>query len=201
MDCIKRCWDVDFYRGVYSCPTCRTTFNQRPALSRSTVLAGILGGMKQKVPARPVTCDVCKGRKVKAIQSCLVCMASYCQTHVRPHYESKAFKIHKLVKASPILQHQICPQHHKALAAVENSDRIFTEIIRSIQNIQAEVREKIRAQKNKEVRDAENHIQMLEQEIVKLQKENCKVEPLLRTENHVYFFKVLKKKKKKKNIL
>ncbi|CAM4727903.1 unnamed protein product [Leuciscus chuanchicus] len=79
-----------------------------------------------------------------------------------------------------------------AQAAVENSDRIFTEIIRSIQNIRAEVRKKIRAQKHKEVRDAENHIQMLEQEIVKLQKENCKVEPLLRTENHVYFFKVLK---------
>ncbi|KAK7139771.1 hypothetical protein R3I94_012418 [Phoxinus phoxinus] len=260
MDCIKRCWDVDFYRGVYSCPTCRTTFNQRPALSKSTVLADILEGMKPKAPARPVTCDVCKGIKVKAIQSCLVCMASYCQTHVRPHYESKAFKKHKLVKASPNLQHQICPQHHKALeiycyndrkcicvvcmgnqhsghttvsaaaemvkqqeelkikkrdliqkttdlkkevhqckkavisfkrsaqAAVENSDQIFTEIIRSIQNIQAEVREKIRAQENKEVRDAENHIQMLEQEIVKLQKENCKVEPLLCTEDHIYFF-------------
>ncbi|XP_056106610.1 E3 ubiquitin/ISG15 ligase TRIM25-like [Rhinichthys klamathensis goyatoka] len=264
MDCIKRCWDVDFYRGVYSCPTCRTTFNQRPALSRSTVLADILEGMKQKAPARPVTCDVCKGIKVKAIQSCLVCMASYCQAHVRPHYESKAFKKHKLVKASPNLQHQICPHHHKALevycyndqkcicvvcmgnqhsghktvsaaaemakkqeelkikkrdfiqkttdwkkevhqckkavisfkrsaqAAVENSDRIFTEIIRSIQNIQAEVREKIRAQENKEVRDAESHIQRLEEDIVKLQKENSKVEPLLCTENHVYFFKLQK---------
>lgn len=75
-----------------------------------------------------------------------------------------------------------------AQAAVENSDRIFTEIIRSIQNIQAEVREKIRAQENKEVRDAENHIQMLEQEIVKLQKENCKLETLLHSEDHVYFF-------------
>ena len=89
----------------------------RPALSRSIVLADILEGMKREDPAGPgdVTCDVCKGRKVKAIHSCLVCMASYCQTHVRPHYESKAFKIHKLVKASPNLQHQICPLHHKAL--------------------------------------------------------------------------------------
>ncbi|XP_056106567.1 E3 ubiquitin/ISG15 ligase TRIM25-like [Rhinichthys klamathensis goyatoka] len=117
MDCIESCWDQENYRGVYSCPTCRTAFNQRPALSRSTVLADILGGMKQKAPAGPgdVKCDVCKGIKVKAIQSCLVCMASYCQTHVRSHYESKAFKIHKLVKASPNLQHQICPHHHKAL--------------------------------------------------------------------------------------
>ncbi|XP_077073621.1 E3 ubiquitin/ISG15 ligase TRIM25-like isoform X2 [Siphateles boraxobius] len=262
MDCIKSCWDQEIHRGVYSCPTCRTTFNQRPALSRSTVLADILEGIIQEYPAGPgdVTCDVCKGRKLKAIKSCLVCLASYCQTHVCPHYESKAFKKHKLVKASPNLQHQICTRHHKALeiycykhqkcicvvcmgnqhsghktvsaaaemakkqgelkikkrdfirqtndihkeiqqctknlnfhkrsaqAAVENSDRIFTEIIRSIQNMQAEVREKIRAQENKEVRDAENHIQRLEEEIVKLHKENCKVEPLLRTEDHVYFF-------------
>ena len=75
---------------------------------------------------------------------------------------------------------------------MENSDRIFTEIIRSIQNIQAEVREKIRAQENKELRDAESHIQRLREEIVKLQKEKCKVEPLLHTEDHVYFFQVVK---------
>ncbi|XP_067277011.1 tripartite motif-containing protein 29-like isoform X2 [Pseudorasbora parva] len=262
MQCIKRSWDQEVQRGVYSCPTCRKKFNQRPALSRSIVLADILQAVKQKSPARPgdVMCDVCKGRKVKAVKSCLICMASYCQTHVRPHYESKAFKMHKLVKASPNLQQQICPRHHKALeiychddqkcicvvcmgnkhsghktvfaaaemahkqeqlkikkrdfkqqtndidkeiwqsmknvdfhkrsakAAVENSDRIFNEIIRSIQNRQAEVREKIRAQEKKEVHDAENHILRLRQDFSHLQKKNEKLESLLHTEDHVYFF-------------
>ncbi|CAM4727888.1 unnamed protein product [Leuciscus chuanchicus] len=79
-------------------------------------------------------------------------------------------------------------KERSAQAAVENSDRIFTEIIRSIQNIRAEVRKKTRAQENKELRDAESHIQLLRQEIVKLQKETCKLEPLLHTEDHVYFF-------------
>ncbi|XP_051772706.1 E3 ubiquitin/ISG15 ligase TRIM25-like isoform X1 [Ctenopharyngodon idella] len=262
MDCIKRCWDLGAIRGVYSCPTCRKRFNKRPALGKSKVLADILEGMKQEAPAGPgdVKCDVCKGRKVKAIRSCLVCMASYCQTHIRPHLESKAFKIHKLVKASPNLQQQICPQHHKALevycyndrkcicvvcmgnqhsghkmvsaaaamakkqeelkikkrdfiqktnnlkkevyqckkavisykrsaqAAVEHSDKIFTEIICSIQKRQAEVRENIRAQENKEVQDAENHIETLEKEICILQEESRKLEPLLHTEDHVHFF-------------
>ncbi len=118
MKCIKGCWDQDHsLRRAYSCPTCRTTFNQRPALSRSTVLAEIVEGMKRELPAGPgdVKCDVCKGRKVKAIKSCLVCLASYCQTHIQPHYESESFKKHKLVTASPNLQQHICSQHHKAL--------------------------------------------------------------------------------------
>ncbi|XP_048059811.1 E3 ubiquitin/ISG15 ligase TRIM25-like isoform X2 [Megalobrama amblycephala] len=261
MDCIKRCWDVGANQGVYSCPTCRKRFNKRPALGKTKVLADILEGIKQEAPAGPgdVKCDVCKGRKLKAIRSCLVCMASYCRTHLRPHLESKAFKIHKLAKASPNLQQQICPQHHKALevycyndrkcicvvcmgnehsghrmvsaaaamakkqeelkikkrdfiqktndlkkevyqckkavisyksaqAAVEHSDKIFTEIICSIQKRQAEVRENIRAQENKEVQDAENHIKTLEKEICELQEENRKLEPLLQTKDHVYFF-------------
>ncbi|XP_042625420.1 tripartite motif-containing protein 29-like isoform X1 [Cyprinus carpio] len=257
MDCIERSWDQEVYRGVYSCPKCRTKFNQRPTLSRSTVLAEIVDGMNQEDPAGPedVQCDVCKGRKLKAIKSCLVCLASYCQSHIQPHYESEAFRKHKLVNASSNLQQQICPQHHKALeifcqddqkcicvvclgdqhsghkavsaademdkkqeelkikqkdfmqeakdrekrvqtlkkaveshkAAVQHSERIFDELISSIQKRQAEMREKISAQE-KEVQEVENHIQTLEQEIRTLQKDNDTLEPLLHTEDHIHFF-------------
>ncbi|XP_016330217.1 tripartite motif-containing protein 29-like [Sinocyclocheilus anshuiensis] len=263
MDCIKGCWDQDAsLRRAYSCPTCRTTFNQRPALSRSTVLAEIVEGMKREVPAGPrdVKCDVCKGRKLKAIKSCLVCLASYCQTHIRPHYESEAFKKHKLVNASSNLQQQICSQHNKALeiycyndrkcicvvcmgdqhsghktvsaaaemakkqeelkikkrdftqkitdiakkvqafrkavdshkrsaqAVVEHSDRIFNELIRSIQKRRGEVRKLIRAQEKKEIVQINEHIQKLEQGISNLQNENDKLGPLLHTEDNIHFF-------------
>ncbi|KAL0178803.1 hypothetical protein M9458_027697, partial [Cirrhinus mrigala] len=92
-------WDQDAsMRRAYSCPTCRKTFNQRPDLGKNTVLAEIVEGMKREVPAGPgdVKCDFCKERTLKAIKSCLVCLASYCQTHIQPHYESEAFKNHKL---------------------------------------------------------------------------------------------------------
>ncbi|XP_056327097.1 E3 ubiquitin/ISG15 ligase TRIM25-like [Danio aesculapii] len=117
MNCIKSFWDQQCLRGVYSCPTCRNEFRPRPNLSKNTVLAGIIDERKQDVPAAPgdVQCDVCIGRKLKAIKSCLVCLASFCQTHLQPHYQSQAFKKHKLVNASANLQQQICPQHHKAL--------------------------------------------------------------------------------------
>uniref|UniRef100_A0A8C2EEV0 FinTRIM family, member 69 n=1 Tax=Cyprinus carpio TaxID=7962 RepID=A0A8C2EEV0_CYPCA len=263
MDCIKRCWDQDAsLRRAYSCPTCRATFNKRPALSRSTVLAEIVERINQAVPAGPgdVKCDACKGRKLKAIKSCLVCLASYCQIHIRPHYESEAFKKHKLVNASPNLQQQICPQHHKALeifcyndwkcicvvcmgdqhsghttvsaaaemaikqeelkiqnrdftqqitdigknvqafrkavdshkrsaqAAVEHSDRIFTELISSIQKRRTEVRQLIRAQEKRETGKITDHIQKLEQEISNLEKENDTLKLILHTEDHIHFF-------------
>ncbi|XP_016298777.1 tripartite motif-containing protein 29-like [Sinocyclocheilus anshuiensis] len=257
MDCIERSWDQEVSKGVYSCPKCRTKFNQRPTLSRSTVLAEIVDGMNQEDPAGPedVRCDVCKGRKLKAIKSCLVCLASYCQSHIQPHYESEAFRKHKLVNASSNLQQQICPQHYKALeifcqddqkcicvvclgdqhsghktvsaademdkkqeelkikqkdfmqktkdrekrvqtlkkaveshkAAVQHSERVFDELISSIQKRQAEMREKISAQE-KEVQEVENHIQTLEHEIRNLQKDKDTLEPLLHTEDHINFF-------------
>ncbi|XP_050982350.1 E3 ubiquitin/ISG15 ligase TRIM25-like [Labeo rohita] len=116
--CIKGSWDRDAsMRQAYSCPTCRRTFNQRPDLRKNTVLAEIVNGMKQESPeARPgdVKCDVCNGRKLKADKSCLVCLASYCKTHIQPHYKSEAFKTHKLfvwgINTVDIKQSQLQPK-------------------------------------------------------------------------------------------
>ncbi|XP_049338068.1 tripartite motif-containing protein 16-like [Astyanax mexicanus] len=68
-------------------------------------------------------CDFCTGRKHKAVQSCLVCLASFCEAHLQPHYQSPAFKKHKLVKASRRLQEQICSQHDKLLEVYCRSDQ------------------------------------------------------------------------------
>lgn len=98
MDCINGCFDQEDQSGIYSCPQCRHTFNPRPVLKKNTVLVDLMVKMsvraqsnmrvKDEVGPGDVECDFCTVRKLKAVKSCLVCLASYCATHLQPHYKS-----------------------------------------------------------------------------------------------------------------
>ncbi len=46
----------------------------------------------QTEQAEDVECDSCSDRKEKAIKTCLVCLASYCETHLRLHNELNAWE-------------------------------------------------------------------------------------------------------------
>ncbi|XP_061151611.1 E3 ubiquitin/ISG15 ligase TRIM25-like isoform X1 [Syngnathus typhle] len=139
-DCIRNYWDQDEYLGVFMCPQCRQSFSPRPALARSTLLADVVdrfqrsglqevpaggGGQQQQslAEAGDVECDVCPGRKNKAVNSCLVCLASYCELHVRPHHDSAVFKKHKLVSAFKRLQESVCQRHDKLLEVYCRTDK------------------------------------------------------------------------------
>ncbi|KAL6485582.1 hypothetical protein MHYP_G00049740 [Metynnis hypsauchen] len=270
MVCINGCWDRDDQRGVYSCPQCRETFTPRPVLRRNNMLAEVVEKLKKTElqaasPAHcytgpgDVECDFCTGRKRKAIKSCLACVASLCEAHIKPHLEIPALIKHKLVTASSKLQEKICPQHDKlieifcrtdhscicylctmdkhmghstvaavaerkdkqnqlkemqrkfqqrlqenekklqevkqavktlkssAQAAVEDSERIFTELICCIEKKRSEVTELIRAQEKAELRGAEELLEQLEQEIADLKRRDTELEQLSHTEDHIQF--------------
>ncbi|KAG9332007.1 hypothetical protein JZ751_016283, partial [Albula glossodonta] len=238
MGCIKGCWDQDDHTGVYSCPQCRQTFSPRPVLGRNTMLAEVVEKLKKTgLQAAPpahcyagpgdVVCDFCIGRKLKAVKSCLVCLASYCETHLQPHFESPAFKKHKLVQATENLQEKAMIQSQlqqtekqkqlgetqrksqqriqerekelqdlrqavqsltrSAQAAVEDSERIFTELIRSIERRRSEVKELIRDQEMAAVSRAERHLKRLEQEIAELRRRDAELEQLSHTDDHIHF--------------
>ncbi|KAK6293167.1 hypothetical protein J4Q44_G00366680 [Coregonus suidteri] len=137
MGCIKDSWDQDDVKGVLiSCPQCRQTFIPRPVLKKSTMLAELVenlkkAGLQDATPAHcyagpgDVACDFCTERKLKAVKSCLVCLVSYCETHLQPHYESPAFKKHKLVKASIQPEEKICSRHDKLLEMYCRTDQQF----------------------------------------------------------------------------
>ncbi|XP_042606159.1 tripartite motif-containing protein 16-like isoform X4 [Cyprinus carpio] len=77
----------------------------------------------QTEQAEDVECDSCSDRKEKAIKTCLVCLASYCETHLRLHNELNVGKAHLLVDVTGELQKKTCPQHHKLLEVYCRTDR------------------------------------------------------------------------------
>ncbi|XP_060753782.1 E3 ubiquitin/ISG15 ligase TRIM25-like [Neoarius graeffei] len=131
--CINDLWDQEDVKGVYSCPQCRETFPSKSVLRISSKVVRAVEMIKPYAasPAHcyagpgDVECDSCIGRKRKAIKSCLVCLASYCEAHLKPHYQSPAFKKHKLVEACAELQEKICSEHHKPMEIFCRTDQSF----------------------------------------------------------------------------
>ncbi|XP_032363167.1 LOW QUALITY PROTEIN: E3 ubiquitin/ISG15 ligase TRIM25-like [Etheostoma spectabile] len=258
MNCIKSHWDGEDGKYSYSCPQCRKTFTPRPVLLKNTMLADLVEELKktglQAAPAdhcyagaEDVACDVCTGRKLKAIKSCLQCLASYCQKHLQPHFESPAFKKHKLVEPSKKLQENFCFRHDEVMKmfcrtdqqricylcsveehkghdtvsaaaeraerqriqdrekdvklfqqqaeainlsadeAVEDSEKIFTELIRLLEKRSSDVKQQVRSQQEREVSRVRELQEKLEQEITELKRKDAELKKLSHTEDHNQF--------------
>uniref|UniRef100_A0AAY4CVH5 Uncharacterized protein n=1 Tax=Denticeps clupeoides TaxID=299321 RepID=A0AAY4CVH5_9TELE len=274
LSCINGCWDGDDQMGIYSCPDCRRTFRPRPVLHKNNMMADITENLRKKrIQAAPpalcyagpgdVECDVCTGRKVKAVKSCLVCLVSYCETHFKVHNELNPGGNHTVTDATGRLEEKICSQHHKLLevfcrtdqkfvclvclldehkkhdyvsaagerfkkqkklgvtqrrfqrrlqereetlqelrksvktlkrsaqTAVEDSEKIFTQMIRRIKRRRSEVCEMIKDQEKAELSLAEGHLERLEQEIIDLRRRDAELEQLSHTEDHIHFLQGL----------
>lgn len=204
-------------------------------------------------------CDFCTTRKQKAEKSCLVCLASYCETHLQSHYEYPALMKHKLVKATGQMREKMCAQHDKLLEAfcrtdetsvcvlcmmdehkhhdivpagtertekqkqlgvtlhksqhridqrikkwqdlrqavdavkhsaqtvLEENERIFTELLLSIERKYNEVKEMIRSHERSTVNRGEILLDRLEEEITLLKKRHNDLDKLSHTDDHIHF--------------
>ncbi|CAL8406927.1 unnamed protein product [Arctogadus glacialis] len=118
--CITKYWDE---QAKYKCPVCNELFNTRPDLRVNTLLSEMVDrfgtSVREKeqpcVEPAEVPCDFCTGTQLKAVKSCLVCLISYCQTHLEPHQRVPGLKKHRLVEPMDCLDDRVCKIHTRLL--------------------------------------------------------------------------------------
>ncbi|XP_027869931.1 E3 ubiquitin-protein ligase TRIM21-like [Xiphophorus couchianus] len=131
--CITQLWDGNV---SYRCPLCNKHFASRPQLRVNTLLKEMVDQFRgeaqqetssssEQQAAKPgeVPCDVCTGPKLKALKSCMVCLLSYCQTHLEPHLTAPRLKKHQLMEPVENLEDRMCLQHDKPLELFCRTDQ------------------------------------------------------------------------------
>lgn len=126
--CITQQWTM---KVPWTCPLCKMAFPERPELQVNTFINEMVAQFRQRVQqvqeaeAGDVPCDLCSGTKMKALKSCLVCLVSYCETHLGPHQTVPALQRHQLIDPVEDLEGRMCLQHSKALELFCRTDQTY----------------------------------------------------------------------------
>ncbi|XP_065807098.1 E3 ubiquitin-protein ligase TRIM39-like [Labrus bergylta] len=131
--CITHHWDVN---APCQCPLCSKVFNRRPELHVNTFISEMAAqfrhssvkkssrmSLKKHTNSGEVLCDVCTESKMKALKSCLVCLTSYCETHLEPHHRIPGLKRHELIDPVENLEDRICKSHGRPLEMFCKTDQ------------------------------------------------------------------------------
>uniref|UniRef100_A0A8C4RGV5 Tripartite motif-containing protein 16-like n=1 Tax=Erpetoichthys calabaricus TaxID=27687 RepID=A0A8C4RGV5_ERPCA len=199
LKCHTDCWDQS---QLLSCPQCREKFKK----------TGLRSPPSQKY-AGPgdVECDACTGKKFRAVKSCLTCPASYCQTHLQPHFQIAAWKDHKLGDPDGNLKEKLCVKHQKSLEIFCETDdacictmcgvtehnghkMVKLEMEREDKEVSGEadrkLTEKTKEQEKREMEKAEGVMEQLEKEIEEQKKREAELKELSETKDHLHFLQV-----------
>ncbi|KAI4795930.1 hypothetical protein KUCAC02_029563 [Chaenocephalus aceratus] len=136
-NCITEHWDRS---DRCQCPMCNKEFNTTPELQVNTFISEMVAQFRQSAQQKAsssssssseqtvfkpgeVPCDVCTETKLKALKSCLVCLTSYCETHLEPHLTASSLKRHQLIDPVENLEDRMCPKHDKPLELFCKTDQ------------------------------------------------------------------------------
>uniref|UniRef100_A0A8P4KQP6 E3 ubiquitin-protein ligase TRIM21-like n=1 Tax=Dicentrarchus labrax TaxID=13489 RepID=A0A8P4KQP6_DICLA len=142
--CINEHWNIN---DQYMCPMCKKVFNTRPELHINTFISEMVAQFRQSAQQKAshsssseqqvskpgeVPCDVCTGTKLKALKSCLVCLVSYCETHLEPHLTMSGLKRHQLIDPVENLEGRMCMKHNKPLEVFCKTDQTCVCVLCSV---------------------------------------------------------------------
>ncbi|XP_063077017.1 E3 ubiquitin-protein ligase TRIM47-like [Engraulis encrasicolus] len=104
-------------------------------------------------------------------------------------------RIQKREKELQEIQEAVASYQRSAQKAEQHSEKIFKKLLETVERRRSEVKELIRAQQKAAVKDAEDVLEKLEQELAELRRGHAELEKLSLEEDHVHFlqsFQVLK---------
>ncbi|XP_059930056.1 E3 ubiquitin-protein ligase TRIM39-like isoform X1 [Gadus macrocephalus] len=137
--CITKFWDEQVQ---YKCPVCNEIFHTRPDLRVNTFLSELAAQIRTTVRVKEqpcvepaeVPCDVCTGTQQKAVKSCLVCLISYCQTHLEPHQVVARLQKHRLVEPMDRLEDLMCKKHERLLELFCQTEQVCVCLLCTVED-------------------------------------------------------------------
>ncbi|XP_047185779.1 E3 ubiquitin-protein ligase TRIM41 isoform X3 [Scophthalmus maximus] len=125
--CITSHWGESV---AISCPKCQAAFEGRPELCENYFAKEMSEQIRVRrqngimsIVEKSIYCDPCVGKQAKALKSCLVCLTSYCESHLEPHLRVATLKAHKLIEPVTMLENRMCKRHSRLLELYCRSDQ------------------------------------------------------------------------------
>ncbi|XP_060931835.1 tripartite motif-containing protein 16-like protein [Limanda limanda] len=197
--CINTHWDKEEERGSYSCPQCRQTFTPRPVLKKNTMLDDSLEELK-KTGLQAAPADHCYAGPEDCI--CYLCSVdehkdydtvsaaaerTERQRELGLRRQTIQQRVQDTEKDVKLLQPEEEAINGSADKAVEDSEKIFTELIHLLEKRSSDVEQQIRSQQETEVSRVRELQERLEQEITELKRKVHELKQLSDTEDHNQF--------------
>uniref|UniRef100_A0A8D2PF52 Tripartite motif-containing protein 29 n=1 Tax=Zosterops lateralis melanops TaxID=1220523 RepID=A0A8D2PF52_ZOSLA len=114
----------DLRKSLFSLDSKKSFLPMGELKKSSLPLADRAAGSRPRVKLEDVLCDSCIDNKQKAVKSCLVCQASFCELHLKPHLEGAAFRDHQLLDPIRDFEARKCPVHGKTMELFCQTDQM-----------------------------------------------------------------------------
>ncbi|XP_060883869.1 tripartite motif-containing protein 16 [Labrus mixtus] len=143
-----------------------------------------------------VVCDSCIESPRRALKSCLTCLVSYCEAHLRPHLENTKFQNHRLVEPLRDIERRTCESHNWPLelfccadsccvcqdcVSEEHQGHNTVTVVEARQRIEKELKEK-QTEMVKTVTAAENAINRLQLNTVSIENSVTEVRAVIESQ-------------------